>query len=503
MDQHPTMGRESGLSTLPPIGTSALIRRQPRKMGMLGRATPKVSTGEHFHTRRRTDPGILAAWDYARVHEPLFKEGLNMIASSVAAMVGPYSHPHPMIEAFVGANIKAGIRKWLKDLSYQSLWAGHGVGEAIWTQKIGPSGEAQTWVTDLITYHPTEVRYIVNGSGMLTHGEKVPYATAGNVDFNQTGIWVPKPLDISHPTPGGWVRLNKGKFCHTVHEGMGNNPEGESMLTAVFEYHLFKRSILDLMMVALDRYGTPIVYAIVPIQQSDEQHPTEDRPMFYHEVVARELSEMRSEVGLVLTQLSADQPVKLEALTTGSNFASAFTDAINMCDLQMMTGLNIPNLIMRDTNSGLGSSGSSERQVEMYHHFITGIYQRVTQDFLSSVVAQLIQYNFDPRVVREAYDYGDLPQLPIRWSETKVLVDAIAMLTDKGYISATDEADNNHVRDLLSFPRGKGVKKKGLAARDMDAAPKTSTPKVSTKSLKKVIKDPLTAGKVTVVRKKA
>lgn len=461
MDQHPTTGKESGLATIPPDekGTSVLVRRQPRKMGMLGRSTPMISTGESFHVRRRTDPGLLAAWDYARVHEPLFKEGLNMIASSVASMVGPYSHPHPMVEEFVTANLKAGIRKWIKDLAYQSLWAGHAVSESIWAGKIGPRGEAQTWITDMVTYHPTEVRYVVNGSGMLTHGERVPHTTAGGQDFNQTGIWVPRPLDTVNPSPGGWVRLNKGKFCHTVHEGMGNNPEGESMLTAVFEYHLFKRSILDLMMVALDRYGTPIVYAVVPIQQSDEQHPTEDRLMYYHEVVARELSEMRSEVGLVLTQLSTDQPVKLEALTTGSNFASAFTDAIQMCDLQMMTGLNIPNLIMRDTNSGLGSSGSSERQVEMYHHFITGIYQRTTQDLLSSVVAQLIQYNFDPRIVREAYDYGSLPQLPIRWSETKVLVDAVAMLTDKGYISASDEADNNHVRDLLSFPRSKVVKK--------------------------------------------
>ena len=455
MDQHPTGGKESGLSTVPPVGTSALIRRQPRKMGMLGRATPLISTGETFHTRRRTDPGLLAAYDYARTNEPVFKEALNMIASSVAAMAGPFTHSHPMIEEFVAANLKGGVKKWLKDLTYQSLWSGHGLGEAIWCGKVGPKGEAQTWLTDMITYHPTEVRYVVNASGMLTHGEKVPNTTPIGMDFNQTGVWVPKPMDPSTASIGGWVRLNKGKFCHTVHEGMRNNPEGESMLTAVFEYHLFKRSILDLMMVALDRYGTPIVYAIVPIQQSDEQHPTEDRPMFYHEVVARELSEMRSEVGLVLTQLSVDQPVKLEALTTGSNFASAFTDAINMCDLQMMTGLNIPNLIMRDTNSGLGSGQSSERQVEMYHHFITGIYQRVTQDFLSSVVAQLIQYNFDPRVVREAYEYGDLPQLPIRWSETKVLVDAIAMMTDKGYINSSDDVDNNHVRDLLSFPRSK------------------------------------------------
>lgn len=485
MDQHPTTGKESGLPTMPPDerGTSVLVRRQPRKMGMLGRSTPMVSTGESFHVRRRTDPGLLAAWDYARVHEPLIKEGLNMIASSVASMVGPFSHSHPMVEAFVTSNLKGGVRKWIKDLTYQSLWAGHAVGESIWAGKIGPSGEAQTWITDMVTYHPTEVRYVVNGSGMLTHGERVPHTTAGGVDFNQTGIWVPRPIEVGKPTPGGWVRLNKGKFCHTVHEGMGNNPEGESMLTAVFEYHLFKRSILDLMMVALDRYGTPIVYAVVPIQQSDEQHPTEDRLLYYHEVVARELSEMRSEVGLVLTQLSTDQPVKLEALTTGSNFASAFTDAIQMCDLQMMTGLNIPNLIMRDTNSGLGSSGSSERQVEMYHHFITGIYQRVTQDFLSSVVAQLIQYNFDPRIVKEAYDYGSLPQLPIRWSETKVLVDAIAMLTDKGYITASDEADNNHVRDLLSFPRSKNI----------NTAKRIQIPVVSAKKAVSRIRRPLAA----------
>jgi hypothetical protein len=452
MDQHPiSVLDDSPLPTQPPVITSPIYRKRPKTYGMIGRATPYVSDGENLTPQRKPDNTTIAIWDRARVVEPLIKQGIELISLSVSAKVGPYTHPDPEIKRFVRANLTR-IRKWIYDATKSALWSGYAVSEVVYTPKIGPNSTPQSWLDDLVQYHPSVIDIVPNDHGRLTHGEKI------NFGYQRTGVWVPKPFNkyndpIDNQVGHHKVRLPKSAVYHTCLNGEGNNPYGCSILSSVLNYHLFKQAIFDLMMIALDRYGTPLVYVVVPNVLTDEVDPEDpNRRLKLQEVTARELADIRTESVVIFSQPSKDQPVEMKSLTTSNNFADSFSKAIDMCDLNMMMGIGIPNLIMRDTNNGLGSSGASERQVEMFHHFVGSIYNQVTDDFLNQVVLQLIQFNFDPRIRPLAISPGVLTPLPIRWSEMKTLIQGIDTLTKNQYISPNNKVDMDHVRQMLFFP---------------------------------------------------
>lgn len=457
-DLHPTLGNQSSLKTSPAQveNTSAVYRRRPVNPGQLGRATSYVSNGESFTTTGKPHYYQLAAWDNARRKEPIIFDGLQKIVLAILMKLGSYTHPDPNIQEFVRENITTGLPKWIADAAYTTLWSGSSASETIWKYKTGPKSTTQVWIDELINYNPIQVNLRLNPNGRLTHGEKVP-----NSPY-LTGVWVPVPAYLSNkPKPnnpsfmGSYIRLPKSKLFYTAIGTEGNNPFGTSLLSTVLEYHLFKEAFRDMLAVALDRYGTPLVYAVVPNQQTNQLITELDgstRPQWLHEQVKEVLSDMRSEVALIFTQLDKDHPVKLDSLTTSNNFADTFTEAIKMCDSNMMIGMGIPNLIVRDDNQGLGSSGAAERQTELFHAYISALYRSIVGDFLDQVVLQLIQYNFDPRLNPLAYKPGTIKERPMRWSELSVLSSSIDKLTQLGYLSPNNDIDMDHVRDTFHLP---------------------------------------------------
>lgn len=463
MDNHPTYGKISTLPTNPalPESTSTYVRSTPTKAGQTGRATPYNSnpSGDGFLPSNKPNYYQLAAWDSARRKEPIIFDGLKKIVLAVQMKLGEYEHPHPAINDFVRANISNSdkLYRWIGDITHSCLWSGLSVSESIWSYKQGPSGFNQVWIDDLINYNPLHIQLKLNNSSRLTHGEKLPDSTY------LTGVWVPAPFNtlgkktkkLGPSFTGSHVRLPKGKHVYLALGTEGNNPWGTSLLEPVLEYHLFKEAYRDMLAIALDRYGTPLIWVKVPNQSTNEYIEDLDgdsRPKSLREKVTEELSDMRSEAALVFTQIDKDHPVEIGSLTTGNNFADAFTEAINMCDQNMLIGMGIPNLIVKDNNQGLGSSGSSERQVEMFHAFISSIYKQVVGAFLDQCVLQLIQYNFDPRIIPEAYLPGSIKEKPLRWSETSTLIEGIKAFTELGYITPEETPDRNYVREVLNMP---------------------------------------------------
>lgn len=454
MDLHPTDDKTSLIPTSPPAKSNAVYRKRPAEYGQLGRATSYQSVGEYFASTAKPHYYQLAAWDYARRNEPIISDGLSKLALSVLAKLGDYNHENPAIQTFVRANL-TDVKTWLYNMTLTMLWSGFTVSEPIWQKKEGPNGIPQVWIEDVINYHPTQVEFKLNLYGRLTHGEKIPTSQY------LTGVWVPIPQyytvqkAVSANFTGGLVRLPRSKVLYCAINNEGNNPYGTSLVAPILKYHLFKEAYKDMMAVALDRYGTPLIWVVVPPQNTEElvQEPDgSTRYLTLHEMAARELENMRSETGIIFTQIDKDHPVKLEALTTGNNFADSFIKAIEMCDHNMMRGLSIPNLIMKDDRNGLGTGGSSERQVEIYHMFVESIYSIVTGALLNQLIRQLIQYNFDPRDIREAYDPGYFTNRPFRYADLAVLTGTIQAATSMGYCNPSDPEDFGYVRSLLSLP---------------------------------------------------
>lgn len=458
MDNNPFEATASQLKTSPPTNTTPIYRQRPATLGQIGRATSYVSIGESFTSAIKPHYYQLAAWDEARRKEPIIKDGIDKIVLSVISKIGDYVHPDPSVNDFVNANLHS-LKRWVAELTSSSYWSGFGVSEIIWERREGPKGIDQVWIDDIISYHPSQVEFKLNLHGRLTHGEKLP------TDTLRTGIWVPSPPDTVAYKPrsdsdknGNRIRLPRSKVIHTCLGGEGNNPYGTSQLIPVLQYHLFKEAFKDMMAVALDRYGTPLIYAVVPPQSTSEQVQEPDgslRSKSYREVVAESLSDLRSETAIVFEQINKDHPVKLEALTTGNNYADAFKEAIDMCDHNMMVGLGIPNLIVRDTRSGLGSGSSAENQVQMFHTFISSIFDVVINDFINYAITQLISYNFDIRNRSLSSSKGHIKKIPFRFADLLVLGDVIKNWTELGYINPSNQEDFNQVRSYLELPQRK------------------------------------------------
>lgn len=454
-DLHPTQGNVSTLPTNPPLKTTAVYRRQPAVYGQTGMATSYISNGETFTCTRKPSYYQLAAWDECRRKEPIVKQGLEYIVLALLAKVGTYSHPDPKIDDFVQANLENNLKRWIGDLTTALLWSGFSVSEINYINKIGPNGTPQTWFDDFVNYHPLQISLHLNDYGCVEDGDAVTGST------NKSGIYVPAPASsISKPRRGqemmgSLVRLPRSKRVYLTLNGEGNNPWGRSILESVLPYHLFKEAFRDMLTTALDRYGTPLLYVIVPPLDTKEWVEEPDgttRPKTLQEMTVEQMQNLSSESALVFTQITKDQPVQLGALTTGNNFADAFTQGIDMCDSNMLHGLGVPNLLIKDNNSKLGTGGASERQLELFDAFISALFDLIVGGFTAQAIAQLIQYNYDVRSNPKAYNAGTIQKKPTRVTELDSVIKAVTALTKLGYINPANPVDFRYVRELVTLP---------------------------------------------------
>lgn len=432
-------------------------RVRPNTYKQLGRATSYVSNGDSLYVNTGPHPYAIAAWDYARKNEPIISDGLDKMVLSILAKIGSYNHPNPDIKKFVKANLKNKVRHWIENIAYTMLWSGKSVSEITWEKKYdGETG--QLWVKDLINYHPSQIILRLNNFGALTHGEQVL-----NSQFN-TGVWVPRPMltkdakayKIDRNCTGSHIRLPHDKVVIAAYRDEGNNPHGTPALYAAINWSLHKGAFVDMYSIALDRYGTPLMYFIVPATQTTEDVEDVDgtvRKKMFREALQDELQDLRSGSVLILErQGNKDAPEpKVAALTTGNNFGDSFKNAIEMCDQQMLHALGIPNLIIRDGSSGLGTGTSAEKQLEMFDMAITQIATKISQVLIEQLVKTIITYNFYG--VPDADNYGEFVIKPMRYVDYKIIADSAKALAEAGYVTPlTNAKDKAFFRSQLGIP---------------------------------------------------
>jgi hypothetical protein len=456
VDLHPTQGNTSTLETQPPINTSAVYRKQPAAFKQLGYARSYTANkeGDGFLPSYKPNYYLLASLDALRENESVIKQGLEYIEAAVVNRIGNYSHPNTQIDSFVQANITGSIKSWVRDALRTALWSGYSVQEINWMQKTGPNAEVQTWIEDLISYHPLQVTLVPNDYGVLKDGDTV------TDKVYKSGVWVPLPANKiankskNSDTVGGLVRLPKSKRVYIAYRNESTNLYGKPLIQACLPWHLYKQAFTEILFHALSRYASPLIYIKVPQQDTSEFITEPDgvvRPKTMQEKASEMLRDLDNESALVFTQVSKEMPIEVGALTTGNNFADSFTNAIDLADDNMRGILGIPNLLMKDNIGGLGSGGTSERQVEQFNKMITSLFDFVIQPILNQAILQLIQYNFDARLTPEAYHPGTIQCKPARDTELKTILDGIKDLFEAYELNKT-EAERNYIKDLLGFP---------------------------------------------------
>ena len=442
-----------------PSASSPVYSKRPKLFKPLGVSRTFIPSDKTFREASKPSIKRFNFIDKAYKNEPLIKQGLEFITLAVLQRLNSYEHDDPLIEEYITHTLVPKLPNIIKKVVISLLKYGSATSELMYEYKEGPNNIPQVVLKDFILYHPLSVDIQLNNYKQLTHGEKVE----GSI--YKSGIWVPLPsllVNSSRTTyqgaqiVGSKIRLPEYKCFHMSNTIEGDSPFGTSILESILSYHLYKEAFTNMMWVALDRYGTPFIYVKVPNIHTGKTQlgpDGEPEPVTLFDEVTEAVDNLSDQNALILTQNSKDQPVEIGTLTTGNNFSDSFIRAIQFCDENMIMGLGIPNLLFRDKTSTLGSGQAGETQLEVFNSFIDSFYMLVTEHILDQIVGNLIDINFSRDLHPLGEHRGTFTKKPPRFSDLKVVIDAIEVLDNLGYVNKNNKTDFDWVRDLVSAPK--------------------------------------------------
>lgn len=397
----------------------------------------------------------LTEYERALTTDETIASAIDFTVLALAASLGEYIHPQPAIQRFVRENLnqmQGNFRQAISELATSALWAGFGLSEMVWTVD-----GSTLWLERLPNYHPATVHMSVDRNGYLREGGD-PMIPGGQ----KPGIYQLSPVTGM----GTYVPLPMKKICLITHRRRHGNYYGESVIRRVYKNWRYKDIALEMWAIALDRYGTPVIYAIVP--RAETGHEVIDfraeggkRMEMLSDNAAFAISNIHANSGLVLEQPDPLNPVKIDSLTTGNNYGTSFENFISHLDRSIYRGLLIPQTIFNESRSG-GINNTSRTHFEVFKQMIRALYMQFVEPFTEQVVGRLIRYNFNNA------DPGSFPLMPFDATQAEMMAAVFEKMTTMGYIDPSNLDDMNEVRSGI-----------GLKPRDQIIVP----------SLDRVVKD--------------
>lgn len=367
--------------------------------------------------------------------------GIEFMKLSLIASVKEYRHPDPEIQNFVRKalnEMEGTVEYAIGELCESSLVFGYSVSEVLWRLV-----EGKIQIDELINYHPASLLIVPNVNGRLV--DKAPldnpyYMPPAGVSW--CGIW---QIGVDGAS---YKHLPKSKVCLTIHGKRSGMYTGTSAIQRIYKNWTLKDIVLEMYNVALDRYGTPITYAVVPAGVTpDMVHDSTTgkvRNMTIREAAETALSQMHRGTALVFQRPSMQDDIKIDTLTTGNNFGTVFLDAIHYYNRSIFRGLLIPQLLLEEGSAGLSNPGQTHWNV--FKLMIKALAKEIVEPFCEQVIGQMIRLNFNNT------DPGQFIIEPFDPATTAIMANVFDKLVKNGYLNPSDEEDLNEVREMFGLP---------------------------------------------------
>ena len=383
----------------------------------------------------------LIEFEQLALYDTSISFGLFALIDTVLASLGEISHPDPDIQAFCRENVdrlggldshSSPLYSALYKMLHCKMWSGFSATEVLFKVDKGA-----LWIDDFVTYHPATITIRPNKRGRLIENEE-------SRSSQRSGIY--------QSSDEGEVLLPLWKTILLTRSGMYGNYYGISLLESVYKWTILKEALLDMMAVALDRFGNPIIAITMPLYESNETEINpetgEERSLNTQELVERQIQTNQFTGGgnvLLLPQTEKDLKPDVKVLTTGNNIGSTFLDAIRNCDIEISKGLKTPySLISNDSNL---SGDATQQQSEFFTRIQGAIYKESIPTILSQSFHKLVKMNF----TRESANIA--PVMPLRQNTRSLdllsLMQVANGLTSKGYLNPQNKTDWAMIRDLV------------------------------------------------------
>lgn len=375
---------------------------------------------------------------------------LNMLVRSLLATVGSIHHPDPEIKEFLNYNIlqlQENTNQLWDEVLYQivftTLWAGFSVSENLYDLQFGT-----LFLDGIITYPPNTIIIRPDKNGLLTEGKPTPGGYWKSGIYQSPNRFKPEQ------------RLSFWKTIYISNNAAFGNYYGYSAVAPCYKWHRLKDALVDMMAVALDRYGNPLLYVKMPVYPTNrtaiDPATGEEKTLTTQEVFQETIQNLDSNGNvLFLPQQDGANKPDVGALTTGQNIGTTFIDAIRFVNEQEILPLLIPPFLI--TNELNNNEAGVERRMELYYNSLEHLRKLILQPIVRQAFSRLIQYNFNRESARFAASFSRV--YSDRAEDRVAMMQVVSGMTDKGYFNPTNPSDHQMVRQMvraLDRPHDKG-----------------------------------------------
>jgi hypothetical protein len=413
-------------------------------------ARPRNRTGQVGSNINRYTPGSgrpslrkLVEFEQLALYDSAMSFGLFILIDTLISNLGKIEHPDPEIQSFCRESVSrmggldshsSSFYTSLFKMLYTAAWSGFSVTENLFVVENGV-----TWLDDFITYHPASIIIRPDVKGRLVDNAK-------GIDTMPSGIY--------QSTDKGEKHLPLWKCTRITRSEMYGNYYGVSALECAYKWSVLKEAFTDMMAVALDRFGNPIVALTFPLYNSNQteidSETGEEKTLTTQELLEKQIANNQFSGGgnvLLLPQLDKDMKPTAQVLTTGNNVGSTFLDAIHNCDREMSRSLFVPyGLMSNDTTVG---GELNENQMTLFNSILKSLHTQNIQPIISQSFHRLIKMNYSRTSANIA---PTMPLLQSHRPEDRVaLMQVISGLTDRGYFNPLQSADWTSVRNMVEM----------------------------------------------------
>lgn len=349
----------------------------------------------------------------------------NFMTLAVISFLGEYSHPdNPQITQFVHdcfESMDGSLALACEDI-LSAVWAGYSCTEIIW-KAIG----TRIMLDYLATYHPATITFEVDQRGRLKNTKQLALLQAIGSDL---------------PPEKCIIFSYRKRF---------NNYYGKSAFKPIRKNWLLKDAFLKMWARGSDKFGTPLLVAIVP--DGTIKDPETGNDISQLEYATKILANIQNGTALAFSAKGGSggsgsgQQLDVKALTSGgAGMAETFDKAISYFNKMISRGLLIPSLVF-DEGARSGSLALGTSHFFGFLLMVRALFTQLKEILLDQFISRLITYNFGPQK-----NWGDFQERPPSAEEMKLWTEIFSNLTNAGVFDPSVEDDFRHARAKMGLP---------------------------------------------------
>lgn len=281
------------------------------------------------------------------------------------------------------------------------------------TEKVWGEQDNMIWLADLKTRHPYGINFEQDGHG--------------NVQTIYQGFSIE-----------GGLSLPPEKFLLCVHNGLFNNPYGQSDLESAYRPWWIKENSYKWMAILLEKMGIPPIFVTYDSNVIKGQTLTDLKDI---------IKNLQAATSAALPRGSTKDTIDFWAPELAGNVAQAFAPAIRLLNEDIARSILLPALLGLTPDTNIGSQARSTVHFDVFMMIIDRERKYLETMLNRRVVRDLVDYNF----AGLGNDRPYLQLLPMTDERKTELFKIWAELVSKSVVSKQVE-DEKHLRTSLEMP---------------------------------------------------